>query len=1415
MIGSLSKYALIALPIVLAVFGGVFFALKRRGQTILSNPTVSKALTLLKRRLPESQRATLQAALDRVQQTATGKAAAADPKASATAEANAALPPEIARIFDAEVARLRHSISDRDSLYQIPWCLVAGPPHSGQSAIIENAELYTPIGDSASSEADKKSGARWHFLEHGVVIDLEGRAFLDDEIFEAVLTQLRTARPRRPIDSLLLIVPLSLLINAHREEEAVKQLGAKLYERLQRLQRELRLLVPVYVLISQCDLLPGFVTLSQALLASQRKQLIGWSSPHAPTASYAPDWITQALSAISIQINQLLFDVLTTSSFASPERDALFALPREVARLATSLHTVIDQVFRANVYSEPTLLRGIYLAGDIAPPTLPGASDKVPHPGFVNHLFAKKIFSEYGMARPLRSGLISARQAVLGVKAAVPLALFTSLFTLWSERGRVQSDTSAVYDYLDKIPRTDSVEDSVLPERERYAKRTEKLLQALANVPPGGLRRATLPTSFTSSLDEDVWNLIRDSFETVILRGLEYGLKQKAEVLFGSVQRPDRAALPDGVDSNEPPPAGEIDPRAARSVTHARPTTLPKAMALVDMPEYQSLRQLAAGYAEFTHYVDAYNRLASEPRKRLETVGPLVKYVFKIDISEDFLHRRRFYEEALATTTSRRIDVSEFGPRVRVRADELCQELRLRLFEENPLDIGQEILLRHLNRLRAENDSGIADLPSLIALRDGVAQLEQDLKRPELAWVAAQKLELGEAYRDLLAALRGFGGSERFVDGIETEWQAAHTNLRARLESYQLPRFGGIIVRDADSKRLALAPALRTTQAILDAFVKQPFVELGTERQPFSTPDGAYRVSWNEESLRQAVQLADAYTAFVRDRLGQVPELLREVVRSTALERLGNSMPNLIGQARRADRITVSMSDPQVLQDILNVEVADLRRATSTLRQILEVFDRLHLKVQHADLYGQLEEDSREIVLRLDSILERADLYRVSSKLASWRGPRPPALAAYDVEDAEGLSEYLKSQRGRVRTLARDFAKPTLALLDGVTPPSGGALTDVLLGKWRTIVTEVDRFDLLVPGNSLRELESFIDSTLMAITVENCREKLPGRGSDSRDYFLLGRARVYDAVRRRCGQLAEEQILDAYGEVALAYNRTLAGRFPFTREPAAPDEDALPRDVRTFYELFDRFLIRYDALLTKLDTPTLPALAAAQRDIAGFVESMRALRPFFAPLLADKSEALPRYGLGVSYRVNRQAEINGNQIAEWSLEIGGQKIDDTQATWQIGDKVRIGLRWAKDGLYQPSLKEQVRGASLDGSDRVVFEWGGLWALVRFLRIYRSQPGDLRKAVDRQPHILKLPVELAERKPDGQLHVLPDSYYKGKDAAAGTSARGAFIFNRAVVFVRFALTPPESREPIVIPADFPSRAPTVHGAENGR
>jgi type VI secretion system protein ImpL len=210
----------------------------------------------------------------------------------------------------------------------------------------------------------------------------------------------------------------------------------------------------------------------------------------------------------------------------------------------------------------------------------------------------------------------------------------------------------------------------------------------------------------------------------------------------------------------------------------------------------------------------------------------------------------------------------------------------------------------------------------------------------------------------------------------------------------------------------------------------------------------------------------------------------------------------------------------------------------------------------------------------------------------------------------------------------------------------------------------------------------------------------------------------------------------------------------------------------------------------------------AARAALGFVEQIAAVRDFMAPLMeGSMEEAGPAYDIDVEFRVNRPREVGGNQIIDWAVELGGQRLvrgrEPRAARWRPGDPVAISLRWAKDAPMVPLPSGGIDAPTIE--DRTVtFFYGNRWSLVRALDAHRSMPADFERLTDPQPHTLRFVV------PTG---AAPD----GGGSTAGATAAQPETGVTARVFVRLSASSPgeggKERRRHVLP-QFPHRAPAA-------
>ena len=333
----------------------------------------------------------------------------------------------------------------RGALYELPWLLVLGPPGAGKTSLIRNSGLSFPL--APAGDPDLAPGCRWNFSSQGVLLDVPGRhACPEDEPAEWLefLRQLRRQRPGGPLDGLLLTLPLPEL----RGPECAARAG-QLRCRISELEAILGRKVPVYLLITKMDLLPGFASFFEDLTAAERSQAWGAALGHPQGPAFDP---VRAVAGHFAQLHQGLSEHGARQLAQHPsnqDRPALTTFPLAFRQLGPALATFTEHLAGQDPYHVRPFLRGFYFASTLQEPAAPadllpgfdlgtasGARAPRPgsHPCFLAQLFSQVIFPDRSLARQLGARRQAAvRLAWLGGGLSF-LALLATAWT-WSYLG--------------------------------------------------------------------------------------------------------------------------------------------------------------------------------------------------------------------------------------------------------------------------------------------------------------------------------------------------------------------------------------------------------------------------------------------------------------------------------------------------------------------------------------------------------------------------------------------------------------------------------------------------------------------------------------------------------------------------------------------------------------------------------------------------------------------------------------------------------------------------------------------------------------------------------------------------------------------------------------------------------------------
>lgn len=1347
--------------------------------------------------------------------------------------------PELLRGLERSFRRARKqldsNIAGPQPRYSLPWYLVMGGVGSHRPDLFRRSGLSLPFGPP-DADAMALEGAAWWFFDGGVMLDVTGEWVLDrsgassdEKGWRHLLDQFQKHRPKKPLDGIVLALKGGDLLAAARDGaeglNRLEQQAAHVYRKLWQLQKQLELRFPIYILITDCQDIPGFHSVCLELPEALGDEIFGWSSPYTVDTAYRESWVGEAFGSLTRRLTHVQTEIFATRpEIADP--DGVFLFPDAMGQLEEPLRVYLSQLFKPSAYHESILFRGLYFSGTDELPFHRREQSQRPRTYFVRQLLEQKIFPEAALCRPTAEALVGRNRRVrIAQIALIVLALFlgAGVWMTWQTRHH----SRLIFDReLEEIAADLNSIRSGRFDAEQSRSHTIELSEGMAAIDTDHFATFFFPVSWFSRFDDRLKDALTVAFEEIIFESIHLEIGRRARELaqydpyrreFGA---PDRESETRGWDEETNPFETGLG-GAPDSSAYTLARVCSEVVPLADLPEFRALDTYLEDLAGLEHTLDILHRLPTSNRQ-LRDLGEVIGYVFEISLDEDFYQNSQLYEVALRKAIGKnqgqsqkalrtRLLPPEFDQQARDQIKNLTSSVQRELFSRNALIRSLDDLASSLDRL-AGGDYDFSTRQPFRQVVDAMLCTEDVLSHPQLDWIFRPRPDIGPELDALIETVRDSSilnpppppgdTSPDFPSQLREEFDNGWRLLRRALVESRSEVVGRHLENERDLDTGQRVPLRRlsgdasTLQLALQEFIGQSFMGADEVRHLRSIRPGD-RLIWDTLLLERAVELEAPYERFRSRNLPYFPEELRTSLERVARNQMSQRILTLVARAQRFEPLP-QRSSPLLVEPEVQAEIAGYQAASEYLHRLLGLFDRLNLRQDYNELAEILADQGVRLLRQVETMRQDERLYQpLGGGFDWWRGDRPPNLPAFQVQDPDELEVYLERQRNRIQHLAVDYSAPLITSLAKVGIENDAEHRTLYRG-WEAILAELKAYESKSPGNSVSALEEMIRGQMAELGLADCGAIRASGGSAGtpRDFFLDRRNRMGQQLYDRCQKLAFDRAVACYDKSATLFNARLARRFPFTNElPGKFDNEVDPEDLRTFFAGFGAYADYFSEVPVALRNDQTEAVST-------FVDQMRGVRDFFAPYLKAEGDPLPPpiFDFDVEFRTNRCSEVGGDQIIDWQLEVGGTTIGHRDAEhvgrWQLGVPVRLRLRWARDALRLPAVTAPKRGIWIR-DDQVTFEYDHDWSLLGLMIGQRAEESDFKAECPGLPNTLELTVPTRP-------------FDKPADTASGEL--DPLDVRETRVFVRLTPLEPESSDPLTLPELFPRRAPALPPGE---
>lgn len=1222
----------------------------------------------------------------------------------------------IARSFFRALGYLKNSLGIKDK-YSQPWYIILGVSEAGKSSLLRG---FTH-DDFTEDEDDPLS---WWFLKNGIVLDVSGDVFIPNSSSDNWITVLHLLcryRGKCPINGLILAIPATELYGKNKLSfEDIKQRASYIARKLQFTQNYLGLKLPIYVIVTKTDIIPGFQSFCSEIPIRNRGNMLGWSSPFVPDTVYTPNILNVAFEDLESELNNIRLEIFS-ESIASTTKDGVFVFPGELLSIREQLGCYINAIFSSPNGIDGAYFRGFYFTGDskIVPLNQISAStnsgemaimgtpdadineagsvsatfndeNSVPKKiFFFEDLLLKKIFAEAGVVSPIKAKIHKSHKTIVTAKIATAAFVVIGSYGLFNAKDRLNHNKNDIYPTLHKLSsvlqNSANLSLNTLDEHgneilTNYSNQLLNLMQQLKNI---GMYSCFVPASWFSSITYKLRNTLKSSYQRMIVRSIYIKLLIKIKHMLSV---PKLTQLP----------------------------SLSEALNPTTSEAYRQFDKYVADFIELDKHVQKFNRLRISCNP--EDFNDLIKYTFKSTLHPQFLGSYKEFQFILK--------------------DSYFPELDLSLHKQSVYNVTCELFNKFINIVFNSRSNFIVQIDSFIkkiskqVIRKYPERLEIIKFSNDLANACKTLGNEGETwldefnpevvYKTLFANITSLFGKSA-IQPLLTAFNTGFNNIKEQLLTLNKQLQGSSSLEHDTDIGCITTPIFKLCK-LMSNWVSNSFMDEPPNYELVTDIPKGKMIYWDDNLIKYATTVSQDFDNFINVKLNEYPKIMQEGIALISRTNLYSVIAGIVGKAQSFVDEPTGLTKQLTSEEILQHQIAELKTVAPQFQKLLSILRTEQPNFVFTSLRTLLNKIGFNLLKHIENLLDNQHPYMpVDLSFNDWDGRVNAGLYAYATSDMADLKTYIQLQRSMMIRLALEFAKPVVDFLNSPYIYDKNYGHHSYLSHWMRIVDNADGFNKKDPHNSMWALEKFILDTLNSYTLDNITEQitLNELKINTGDYFIEISRRLKKAVYMRAEVLLRQRNIVRYERLRTYYSRYLERFYPFKNfsKNQRVGQDADINTVRDFFKLYEECGNSPEVILDQIYQ------LDDGKEAYNFLKKVQSLKDMLGDNIVNNYEII-QVKTNINFNVNKRNETNTDYLIDRIFrpnhdanieEINPNKL----GTWYFGEPISIDFRWAENDADapKPDFDETDPDYLVDGN-LAKFECNGNWALLRFLQKYR-------------------------------------------------------------------------------------------------